>query len=108
MGAGYHTSISNNLDMYANLGYLKFETDGGASSADDDAFTVGLGLRGAVSDAVELFGGLDYVDFDNSDSETRANAGFVMALTDTIGVGLKATFWDDVNIYQLNARLYFD
>jgi len=105
LGAGYHTNISPNLDVYANLGYMEFDTNVGG---DDDALFIGLGLRGAVSEAVELYGGLDYVDFDNSDSETRATAGFMLALTDVFGVGLKASFWDDVNIFQLNARMYFE
>ena len=104
-GAGYHTDISPNLDVYANLGYLEFDAGGGS---DEDAFTIGLGLRGYVSDAVELYGGLDYVDFDDSDSETRANAGFMMGLTENLGVGIEASFWDDVNIYLLSARYYFE
>jgi hypothetical protein len=105
LGAGYHTNISPNMDVYANLGFLKFDPSG---PGDDNALVFGLGLRGAVSDAVELFGGLDYLDFDNSGSETRANAGFMMALNEAWGVGLKASFWDNVNIYQLNARWYFE
>jgi hypothetical protein len=105
IGIGYHTNISPNLDVFANLGYLEFDASG---SADDDAFSIGLGLRGAVSDAVELYGGLDYVDFDDGDGETRANAGFMMNLTGSLGVGIKASFWDDVNIYQLNLRYYFE
>ena len=58
--------------------------------------------RALISDVVRSF------DDANADSETRANAGFVLSLTETWGVGLKASFWDDVNIYQLNARLYFE
>ena len=123
LGVGYHTDITPNMDVYANLGYLEFETysgggggcpigvactSGGGGAGDSDALTVGLGLRSAVSEAIELFGGFDYIEFDDSHNETRANAGFVLSLTETWGVGLKATFWDDVNIYQLNARLYFD
>ena len=104
-GVGYHTNLSPYLDVYANLGYLNFDAGGGF---DEDAFTLGIGLRGAVSDAVELYGGLDYVDFDNSDSETRASAGFMMALTKAFGVGIEVSFWDDVNIYLLNARYYFE
>jgi len=104
-GVGYHTDISPNMDVYANLGYLDFDTGG---AGDDNAFSVGLGLRGAVSEAVELYGGLDYIDFDNSGSETRANAGFILALTEKLGVGIKASFWDDVDIYLLNARYYFE
>ena len=107
LGAGYHTNISPNLDVYANLGYVNVEADAGFASSDEDGFSIGLGLRGGVSEAVELYGGLDYVDFD-TDSETRANAGFVLALNSNWGVGMKATFWDDVNIYQLNARWYFE
>ena len=123
LGVGYHTDISPNMDVYANLGYLEFETYGGGGgggcpigvactsgggAGDNDALAVGLGLRGAVSEAVELFGGIDYIEFDDSHNETRANAGFVLRLTEKMGVGLKATFWDDVNIYQFNARFYFE
>jgi len=104
-GAGYHTDISPNLDVYANLSYLELEASG---LLKDDGFSIGLGLRGAVSEAVDLYGSLDYVDFDRRDSETRANAGFIMGLTENLGVGIEASFWDDVNIYLLNARYYFE
>lgn len=105
LGIGYHTNVSPRMDLYANLGYLDFDAGGGAG---DDGFSVGLGVRGAVSDAVELFGGLDYIDFDRSDGETRANAGFMLSLTRELALGLKASFWDDVNIFQMNARWYFE
>ena len=108
IGVGYHTNVSPNMDVYANLAYIDIEADAGIGSADDSGFSLGIGLRGAVSEAVELYGGLDYIDFDESDSETRANAGFLLSLTETLGVGLKATLWDDVNVFQVNARLYFE
>ncbi len=108
LGGGYHTTISPNLDVYANLGYVNFEVEaGGFGSVDEGGFSVGLGLRGMVSDAVELYGGLDYVDFDDGDGEVRSTAGFMLALTESVGVGGKAALWDDFNIYQLNVRLYF-
>ena len=105
IGAGYHTNISPRTDLYANIGLVDVETGG---SAGDDGVMFGLGLRGHMSPVVELYGGLDYIDFDNFDSETRANAGFQLALTDNLGVGLKASLWDDFNIFQINARLYFE
>lgn len=108
LGVGYHTDISPHMDVFANLGYVDIEADAGIGSADESGFSMGIGLRGAVSEAVELYGGLDYIDFDDSDSETRANAGFILNLTETLGVGLKATLWDDVNVFQVNARLYFE
>jgi len=108
LGGGYHTEISPNLNMYANLGYINVELDGGGlGGGDQDGLFVGLGLRGMVSDDVELYGGLDYIDFDESGGEVRSTAGFMFTLTDSVGVGLKASLWDDINIYQLNVRLYF-
>ncbi len=108
LGGGYHTDISPYLSLNANVGYLEVEASAsGIGSADADGLFVGLGLRGEVSDAVELYGGLDYIDFDGADGETRANAGFILSLTDALGVGIEANLWDDVNIFQLHARYYF-
>ena len=106
---GYHTPISENLDIVAQLGYLNVEVDAaGFTSADDDAFLIGGGVRAAVSNNAEIHGGLDYIDFDQGDGEMRANAGFLIGLTDEMDIGLKASFWDDVNIYQINLRLKFE
>lgn len=109
IGGGYHTEISPHLGLYANVGYLEIEASAaGIGSADADGLFVGLGMRGAVSEAVELYGGLDYIDFDGTDGETRANAGFILSLTEELGIGIEASLWDDVNIFQLNARYYFE
>ncbi len=106
---GYHTTISENLDLVAQIGYLDFDVDAaGVGSADDNALLIGVGVRAAVAHNVELSGGIDYIDFDRGDGEMRANAGFVMGLTDELAVGFKAAFWDDVNIYQFNLRYYFE
>jgi hypothetical protein len=51
---------------------------------------------------------LDYIDFDEADGETRANAGSLLALNERLGVGIEANLWDDVNIFQLHARYYFE
>jgi len=53
LGGGYHTEISRNLNLSANVGYLEINGSG-IGSADADGLFVGLGLRGAVSEAVEL------------------------------------------------------
>lgn len=107
LGGGYHTEISRNLNLSANVGYLEINGSG-IGSADADGLFVGLGLRGAVSEVVELYGGLDYIDFDEADGETRANAGSLLALNERLGVGIEANLWDDVNIFQLHARYYFE
>ncbi len=102
---GYHTTVSENLDFIAQVGYLDLEVDAaGFVSADDDAFLIGGGVRAAFNENTEIYGGLDYVDFDQGDGEMRANAGFLIGLTDKLDIGLKASFWDDVTIYQVNVR----
>ena len=106
---GYHATVSENLDLIAQVGYLKVDVDAsGIISADDDALLIGGGVRAALADNVELSGGIDYIDFDAGDGEMRANASFLVGLTDELAVGLKATFWDDVNIYQISLRLNFE
>jgi hypothetical protein len=106
---GYHTTVSENLDFVAQVGYLDLEVDAaGPISADDDAFLIGGGVRAAMNENSEIYGGLDYVDFDQGDGEMRANAGFLIGLTDKLDVGLKASFWDDVTIYQVHLRYNLD
>jgi hypothetical protein len=108
LAVGYHTPLSEQLDFTVQLGFLDAEVESGFGSADDDGFMIGAGLRGALTDAVELNGGIDYIDFDQGGGETRANAGFLFALTETLTVGAEASFWDDINVYQLNLRFDFE
>jgi hypothetical protein len=108
IAVGYHTPLSDQLDLTAQLGYVDAEVEAaGFGSADDDGLMIGAGVRGALSDSVELNGGIDYIDFDQGGGETRANAGFLFSLTETLTVGAEASFWDDINVYQLNLRFDF-
>lgn len=105
---GYHTSLSENLDFTAQLGFLNAEVDAGVGgSFEDDGLLAGIGLRAAMTDRVELYGGLDYIDFD-SEGETRFNAGFLFGITDTITAGAEASIWEDIDVYQLNVRFDFE
>lgn len=107
-GLGYNTPISDKMDIIGRVSYINVEAEApGVPSADDNGFAVGLGLRGAMSDKFELNGGLDYVDVGDSGSETRFNIGFMYNITDSFTVGVKGTWWEDVNIYQLGGRFYF-
>ena len=101
---GYHTTISPNLDIVGEVGYAMIEHSG---VFDSSGFVVGLGLRGGLNSNMELYGGLDYVNLDDIDSQTRANAGFLLNLTENLGLGLRATLWDDFNQFQVTARFYF-
>jgi hypothetical protein len=106
LAVGWHTPLSDQLDFTAQLGFVNAEVETGLGSADEDGYMIGAGLRGQLTDAVELNGGIDYIDFD--DSETRAYAGFLFSLTEQMTVGAEANFWDDINVYQLNLRFDFE
>lgn len=108
LAVGWHTPLSEQLDVTAQLGFVNAEVESGFGSSDDDGFMIGAGLRGALTDAVELNGGIDYIDFDQGGGETRANAGFLFSLTEQMTVGAEASFWDDINVYTLNLRFDFE
>ncbi len=107
-GLGYRVPISDTMDIVGRLAYVNIEVEPpGGPSDDENGYGIGVGLRGAMSDKIEWNGGLDYVDFSDSSGETRVSAGFLFNITETMTVGVKGTWWEDVNIYQLGARWYF-
>lgn len=103
LAVGWHTPLSDQLDFTAEFGFVNAEM----GTSDDDGFMIGAGLRGALTDAVELNGGIDYIDTEFLD-ETRLEAGFLYSLTDQMTVGAEASFWDDITVYQLNLRFDFE
>lgn len=108
LAAGYHTGLSDQLDFTAQLGYVNTEVESGGVGVDDDGLMLGVGLRGALTDALEVNGGVDYIDFDLGGGETRIGAGFLYDIADNLTVGAKASLWDDIDVYQLNLRFDFE
>lgn len=106
-GLGYNVPVSEKVDIVARLSYINMEVDSPQGSVDESGYAIGAGIRGMVSERVELNGGLDFVDLDESDSETRAKAGILFNVTDSISIGANGTWWDDVTVYQLTARFDF-
>lgn len=106
-GLGYNMSLSEKVDLIGRLSYVNMEVDTPAGSADENGYAIGAGLRGMVTERFEVNGGLDFVDLDDSDSETRVKAGALFNVTDSISVGAQGTWWDDITVYQLNARFDF-
>jgi hypothetical protein len=108
-GLGYNTPINDAVDIIASVAYVSAEVKvPGFGSVDDNGYGLGLGLRGMASPAVELNGGISYVDFGgNSDSDTSFGAGFLYHFSEAFALGLSGDWGDDVSSYQLNGRLSF-
>lgn len=106
-GIGFNTPISNVIDVVAQVSYEYAEIDFGVADADDSGYGLAVGLRAAVSDAVELNAGLKYVDFGDGGDSTALGAGFLFNVTEAIALGLTASWDDDVTAYGLGGRVYF-
>ena len=102
-GVGFNTPISPNMDAVIRASYVSVEV----GPFDDDGFAVGAGVRVAASEAIELELGLSYVDTD-SGNDTSVDAGFLFNFNESFAVGVGGSWDDDVSVWSLNGRLYFD
>ena len=108
IGFGYHTPISDNVDFYGTLSWLRSEVSAdGFGSFDDDGFGATIGMRGMVSDQVELSGSIGYSDVGDFGDGTAFGVGLIYNVPDTFGLGINAAFGDDVTIYGAGLRLYW-
>jgi len=106
-GFGYHVGISPNADFVATLAYVRAEIEAsGFGSVDESGIGASIGVRGMVSDRVELNGAISYVDLGDGD-DTSIGGGLLYNFTDTFAVGANIGFGEDTTTYGVNARLYF-
>jgi len=107
IGAGWHTPVSESADFVIGLGYSSGELEssipGISGALDTDATSLTAGLRGLVTERVELFGNLSYIDADGG-SDTTWDVGGLVHLG-TVSVGLSYT--DDEDVEQLVVGLRF-
>ena len=108
IGVGYHTPLSEAVDLVGNVSYLWTEVDvPGLGDVDDDGFGLGVGVRYAATPQVELNGAINYVDFSDGGDDTALSVGGLYNFTDAFTAGVGASFSDDVSSIALIARLYF-
>ena len=107
-GLGYNAPISETVDLVASIAYVSTEVDiPGFGSVDDNGYGLGLGLRGMATPAVELNGGISFVDLGDSGDDTSFAAGFLYHFSDAFAAGLSGGWSDDATSYQLNGRFSF-
>jgi len=107
-GVGFNTPISDAMDVVIRASYVSLEVSHPLfGSVDDDGFGLGAGVRVAASDKIELDLGLSYVDTD-SGNDTSLDAGFLFNATDAFAIGVSGSWDDNVSVWSLNGRLYFD
>ena len=107
-GIGYNTSVADNMDMFARLSYESIDFNPpGPGSVDDSGYGLGVGLRYAASDAVELNAAINYVDYGDLGDDTSLEVGGLYNFTDAFAVGVSAEFSNDVSTFAITGRFYF-
>lgn len=107
-GLGWHTSLTPVVDLVASVSYQYVELDvPGGGSADDNGLGLGVGLRFAASEQLELDAGISYVDFSDSGDDTGFGVGGLYSFNEAFSLGLSAEWSDDATSYTLAGRFYF-
>jgi opacity protein-like surface antigen len=107
-GIAYNTSVSPVVDLIARLSYeyVKVEVPG-FSSDSDNGFGLGVGLRFAASEMVELNAEISYVDLSDGGDDTAFGVAGYYNFSDGFALGLSGIWGSDVSVYALTGRLYF-
>ncbi len=107
-GIGWNSSLSPTVDLVTRVSYRYIELDApGSSSVDDNGLGLGLGLRFAATEELELDAGIDYVDYGDGGDGTAFGVGGLYSFTEAFALGLGGSWGDDVSSYTVSGRFYF-
>ena len=106
-GVGYNTELTPVLDLVAQLGFQTIQVDTPFGDGDDSGVGFNLFLRYALTDMVELNGGINYLNLDDSGDTTAFSAAALFDITSRFTLGINATFDDDADAIGVLGRLYF-
>jgi len=106
-GLGGHLPLAPNLDVVGTVSYLHSEEDFAFGDADDDGIGLALGLRGRLTDALELQGGLSYADLDDFTDDLALNIGGRYYMTPQLALGAGFEAGDDVSTWTVGLRYEF-
>ena len=105
IGAGYAFPLRQDVDLYGRVLYLSLDADQGALGADEDGLGLQFRIRALVTDELELEGGVQYVDIEDSDTSLQVGARYYF--TDTFSAGIGLTIAGDTDGIGINARYSF-
>jgi len=107
LGVGVRFPAAPDIDLTLSGGYVDAEVDTRFGDFDDDGFFVGGGVRWLVNDQVELNGGLDYVDLDESGDDVVVKLGGVVHLQRQLALVAGVDIADDADTIKLGLRYHF-
>jgi hypothetical protein len=111
LGGGYAFPLSETMDLVGSIGYVSADADasyeGQSAGADDNGYSLGVGLRMMPLEQLELHGNVTYVDLSDAGDETSLGIGGLWYFVPQFAVGLDAGFADDSNSYGIGVRWDF-
>lgn len=108
IGGGYRWDLSSSVDAFARLSFGDSDLDGpGRASIDDEGILVSGGLRGWITDDVELSGELLLDDSLGSDVEVVVEFGGQYYVDDRFSLGGRIRVDEDEMTLFLGGRFYF-
>jgi hypothetical protein len=99
--------MGKNVDVYGKLGYVHAEADVPGPNLEDDGYLLGVGLRGRVVENLELEGGVNYTDLNDTGNDTSLALAARYFFTPQFAAGIEGEFGDDANTYGVNVRWSF-
>jgi len=102
-GLGVNAPVTEMIDVVGSVSFVDLEAPG----FSDDGFELAAGVRVSVTSLVEIDAGITYQDLDLGGDDTGFGGGVLFNVTDSIALGLAASWLDDVSQYSATARWYF-
>ena len=107
-GFGWKTDLTESTNFFARAAYVDAEIDApGFPSMSEDGYGLGIGVRSNVSELIELYGEITYVDLGSGADSTGFGGGVYFNITKNFALGVGASTDDDVTAYGATARFYF-
>lgn len=107
-GVGYHVALSQSTDFFAVLSWVSAEASvSGGGSAKEDGYGATIGVRGMVTEKLELDGTISYVDLGDGADGTVFGAAAIYSFAEIFSLTLDAGFEEDAVSYGVGVRLYF-
>lgn len=107
IGGGYHRPITTMLDFVGRAGYVRIDLDTPFGDADDDGLSLSGGVRGRMTDAIEVKAALNYFVMDQGDNETEVEFAGDYFITDRIALGAGLCLGDDLTTWTVGGRYNF-
>lgn len=107
LGAGYMVRVAPQSDLVARVSYVDGEADAGGLTADDAGLGLSGGFRRMFTPQIEGRIFINYVDLDDTGSDTSLELAGDYFFNEQFSAGLSLEFGDDETVFGLGGRYYF-